>query len=70
MLPIHVEKLIERVAQYGFDGEYEYKVCYSVFRQHLESAGLEIIHEEKVWPTVGPLLKTTAGNYVVVVKKA
>jgi SAM-dependent methyltransferase len=62
-----VQGLIQRVAQYGFDGDYEYKTSYSVLRDYLERAGLEVLQEERVWPQDGPLLETTGGNYVFVV---
>jgi SAM-dependent methyltransferase len=67
-LPEVVERLIWRVAQYGFDGEYEYKVSYDIFQAHLNEAGLEVVKEQKVWPSISNNLLGTGGNYVVVVK--
>jgi len=66
----HVVGLIERVAQYGFDGCYEYKVCLPVLLGHLEEAGLRIISSKRVWPEGGTLAQTTGGNYVFVVSNA
>lgn len=65
-LPRHVEMLIQRVAQYGYDGEYEYKVSYSIFLDDLSRAGLRIVQEVRVWPLSGPV-GADGGNYVFVV---
>jgi SAM-dependent methyltransferase len=65
----YVAGLIRRVAQYGFDGEYEYKVCWSLFEQDLHSAGLSIIRSQKVWPTESSSLGS-GGNYVLEVSAA
>lgn len=64
-LPSHVEALISRVAQYGVDGDYEYKTSLDILEQHLRSSQLAIRHAEKVWPHSGPLCMTTGGNYVL-----
>ncbi len=69
-LPEHVRGLIQRVAQYGTDGEYEYKVCKHVFDSHLAAAGLRVVNEHRVWPISGPLMDTNAGNYVVTVRSS
>lgn len=63
-LPEFVEGLIERVAQYGFDGEYEYKVCMKIFKRHLSTVGLSIVDEARVWPKSSTSLDANAGNYV------
>ena len=65
MLPDFVRSLIERVAKYGFDGDYEYKVKKDIFDSHLNESGLEVIEIQKVW---GPCDEPW-GNYVVEVKK-
>lgn len=65
-LPERVRGLIRRVAKYGCDGDYEYKVCLDVFLGHLAEAGLRIVEVRKVWPARGPLSLTTGGNYVIV----
>jgi SAM-dependent methyltransferase len=67
-LPEHVRGLIQRVAQYGTDGEYEYKVCKPIFDRHIQAAGLRVVSERRVWPLDGPLANTSAGNYVVIVQ--
>jgi ubiquinone/menaquinone biosynthesis C-methylase UbiE len=59
--------LIKRVAQYGYDGDYEYKVCWSVFERDLTASGLTIVQSEKVWP-VGESPLGTGGNYVLEVR--
>lgn len=64
-LPEYVEKLIWRVAQYGYDADYEYKVSYPIFMRDLETAKLEIAWQKRVWPDTGPLSQTTGGNYVL-----
>lgn len=63
-LPRFVEGLIERVAQYGFDGDYEYKVCMKIFKRHLTKTGLEIVDEARVWPDESIFLDADAGNFV------
>ena len=63
-LPDEVRGLILRVAQYGCDGDYEYKSSMEVFLQHAKEAALSISRYKKVWPTEGPLCATTGGNYV------
>jgi ubiquinone/menaquinone biosynthesis C-methylase UbiE len=62
-LPVHVEKLIYRVAQYGCDGEYEYKVSFPLLNQDLKAAGLKILNQQRVWPENSSSLGT-GGNYV------
>ncbi len=64
-LPTEVEQLIERVAVYGFDGDYEYKVHYDIFKAHLAEAGLRVLKEERVWPQAGPMKGLNAGNYIL-----
>ncbi len=64
-LPEYVEKLIWRVAQYGYDADYEYKVSYPIFMQDLKAANLEIIWQKRVWPDGGAVARTTGGNYVL-----
>lgn len=61
-----VEMLIQRVAQYGYDGEYEYKVSYSVFLDDVLRSGLRIIETTRVWPPSEPV-GDHGGNYVFVV---
>ena len=56
--------LIQRVAQHGYDGDYEYKTSVDVFLRHLQASPLEIEHVAKVWPFSGSLALTTGGNYV------
>jgi len=60
--------LIKRVAKYGIDGEYEYKVSLDILLHHIDCSGLTIIKQNKVWPNSGALSKTNAGNYVFLVK--
>ncbi len=66
-LPNDVRALIERVAKYGFDGEYEYKVSLDIMLNDIKSVGLHIIQQEKIWPYQGSLCLTTGGNYVITV---
>lgn len=63
-LPTHVHGLIERVAKYGFDGEYEFKTGMDIFLFSIKAAGLQVVGVDKVWPTQGPLSLTNGGNYV------
>lgn len=67
-LPVHVESLIKRVAQYGYDGDYEYKVCMPVLQRHLEDAGLSIVEKIKIWPGDISALGEDGGNFVFIVK--
>lgn len=67
-LPPFVQGLIHRVAQYGHDGDYEYKVCMNVFLDHLSQCPLRIERVEKVWPDRGPLSVTSGGNYSLLLK--
>lgn len=68
-LPDQVRGLILRVAQYGCDGDYEYKSSMEVFLRHVGEAGLSISRYRKVWPTEGPLCVTTGGNYVFALQR-
>jgi len=63
----HVETLIERVAQYGYDGDYEYKVCMPILSQHLTDANLEVSWKKRVWPK-GLELEEDSGNFVFTLK--
>lgn len=69
-LPEYVEKLILRVAQYGYDADYEYKVSHPIFLRDLETSRLEIAWQQRVWPHTGPLSETTGGNYVLRLRAA
>lgn len=62
-LPAHVENLIYKVAQYGCDGEYEYKVSLPLLHRDLMAAGLRIVDQRRVWPDDNISLGT-GGNYV------
>lgn len=64
----HVAGLIERVAEYGYAGEYEYKVSMDILRAHLASAGLEVVRCERVWPLDNLVLEPDAGNFVFLLK--
>lgn len=66
--PPRVEELIKKVAQYGFDGDYEYKVGLARFKEDVAAAALEFVHIERVWPSNGPLISTTGGNYVALAR--
>lgn len=68
-LPEFIEGLIRRVAQYGYDGEYEYKTSYNIFVRNVAQAGLRIVHESRVWPLSGPMTETTGGNYLFVIQR-
>lgn len=67
-LPDVVSRLIRRVAQYGYDGDYEYKVSHPIFRRHLKEAGLKVVSEDRVWPPAGDNSLGSGGNYVVVIQ--
>ncbi|GJD22947.1 hypothetical protein RIVM261_079030 [Rivularia sp. IAM M-261] len=62
-LPVHVENLIYKVAQYGCDGEYEYKVSLPLLYRDLKAAGLCVVDQKRVWPDNNISLET-GGNYV------
>ena len=68
-LPDYIAGLIERVAQYGFDGDYEYKVSFSILQRHLMEANLEIESIERVWPD-DSLLEPGGGNYILLLRAA
>jgi ubiquinone/menaquinone biosynthesis C-methylase UbiE len=67
-LPDVVRGLIQRVAQYGCDGDYEYKVSMDVLVTHIAEASLRIVDIEKVWPYTGRLCATSGGNYVLTLR--
>jgi ubiquinone/menaquinone biosynthesis C-methylase UbiE len=67
-MPAHITGLIQRVAQYGHDGDYEYKVNMTVLRRHLAAAQLDVVDCTKVWPTSGLLALTDGGNYILVLQ--
>ncbi|MCX5966005.1 MAG: class I SAM-dependent methyltransferase [Cyanobacteria bacterium] len=66
-LPVHVENLIYRVAQYGCDGEYEYKVSLPLLHYDLTSSGLRIVAQKRVWPDDDDTSLGNGGNYVFVI---
>jgi SAM-dependent methyltransferase len=66
-LPLQVAQLIERVAQYGYDGDYEYKVCMSILLRDLAASGLEVISIQKVWPSTDEL-GVDGGNFVLLLR--
>ncbi|WP_193196806.1 class I SAM-dependent methyltransferase [Nostoc sp. MG11] len=63
-LPDYVANLIKRVAQYGYDGDYEYKVSLSLLLKDLAKARLQIVTQKRVWPQDESKLGKTGGNYV------
>jgi len=67
-LPTHVAQLIERVAQYGYDGDYEYKVCMPILLRDLAAAALEVVSIRKVWPETNEL-GDDAGNFVLLLRR-
>jgi hypothetical protein len=69
-LPDDVRGLIQRVAQYGSDGDYEYKTDLTTFLEFVTSAGLSVAEVKKVWPESGKLCLTTGGNYVFILQAA
>lgn len=69
-LPDDVRGLIQRVAQYGSDGDYEYKTDLTTFLEFVTSAGLSVAEVKKVWPESGRLCLTTGGNYVFILQAA
>jgi ubiquinone/menaquinone biosynthesis C-methylase UbiE len=60
-----VVSLIWKVAQYGFDGEYEYKTSFSIFQDYINNTLLQIDFIKKVWPKDNTLLSINGGNYVM-----
>jgi ubiquinone/menaquinone biosynthesis C-methylase UbiE len=68
-LPAYVENLIYRVAQYGCDGEYEYKVSLPLLYSDLSAAGLHIVDQRRVWPDENGSLGT-GGNYVFTIRSS
>ena len=68
-IPKYVENLIKRVAQYGFDGNYEYKVSLPLFLRDLEKAQLKVVSKIRVWPSDNEVLGSSSGNYVFEVVK-
>lgn len=65
-LPAYVENLIYRVAQYGCDGEYEYKVSLPLLYCDLIASGLRIVSQRRVWPDENDSLGN-GGNYVFII---
>ncbi len=61
----NVRELIQRVAKYGYDGEYEYKTSMEVLVRYIERSPLRLVAVEKLWPANGPLCMTSGGNYVI-----
>jgi SAM-dependent methyltransferase len=68
-LHIYVEKLIQRVAQYGCDGDYEYKVSLPIFLRDLAKAGLRVVQQKRVWPEDSEKLSSNSGNFVLQICK-
>jgi SAM-dependent methyltransferase len=62
-LPVYVENLIYRVAQYGCDGEYEYKVSLPFLYRDLIASKLSIVAQKRVWPDDNNSFGN-GGNYV------
>lgn len=66
-LPDYVRDLINRVAKYGMDGEYEYKTSMSVFKHYLERSKIKIIEKKCVWNAES--FETESGNFVMIMEK-
>ncbi|HUL00023.1 MAG TPA: class I SAM-dependent methyltransferase, partial [Nitrospirota bacterium] len=48
--PDNAVDIIRQVAWYGYQYDYEYKVSYNVFHDHVKKAGLKISRKIRVWP--------------------
>jgi SAM-dependent methyltransferase len=64
----HVAGLIQRVAEYGVDGEYEFKVSMAVLEEDLRKADLIIVKRKRVWPRTEVVLGPQAGNFIFEIK--
>jgi ubiquinone/menaquinone biosynthesis C-methylase UbiE len=63
-------RIIRQVAYYGYNHDYEYKVSYKVFKEHLEKAGLIIDREYRVWPEKdGVFSDPKVGSFVIALRK-
>ncbi len=65
-LPTYVRRLIQRVAQYGHDGDYEYKVSHPILLADIGAAGLSIASQRRVWPQTP--IGEMGGNYVLTLR--
>jgi len=61
-----VIRLLRQVMECEIRREYEWKVDYRRFAEHLGSAGLTILKKTKVWPTRFEFEDPLAGDYVIV----
>jgi ubiquinone/menaquinone biosynthesis C-methylase UbiE len=64
-----VKGLIQRVAQYGYDGDYEYKVSFEIFERHISQSNFTIIYQQKIWPFTDFDNLSSGGNYVLVLTR-
>ncbi len=63
-------RIIKQVAYYGYIHEYEYKVSYKIFRDHLNQTNLVVGKEYRVWPERnGKFLDPKVGSFVIVLRK-
>jgi len=69
ILPENVRGLIQRVAQYGYDGDYEYKVSFDIFERHINQSKFMVINQQKVWPFTDSDNLLSGGNYVLVLSR-
>ncbi|MFH1409211.1 MAG: class I SAM-dependent methyltransferase [Nanoarchaeota archaeon] len=60
--------LLCRVMRYGLDREYELKTHYYGLMATLENADLEVVVEQKVWPSKSMFDDSLAGDYVIVAR--
>lgn len=63
-------RIIKQVAYYGYIHDYEYKVSYKVFREHLNQTNLAIEREYRLWPERNDIFsEPKVGSFVIVLRK-
>jgi ubiquinone/menaquinone biosynthesis C-methylase UbiE len=63
-------RIIKQVAYYGYIHEYEYKVSYKIFKEHLKETNLIIEREYRVWPEKdGVFADPKVGSFLIVLRK-
>ena len=69
--PAQTVNILRQCGWFGYNMEYEYKVSYSIFKKDCINAGLQIIYEEKVWPSskTNSEIGNIAGSYVLLLTK-
>jgi len=63
-------RIIKQVAYYGYNHDYEFKVSFDIFKEHLSKTNLNVVNKIRVWPEREEVFSNkNVGSFILVLKK-